>query len=413
MDKRTIISIIAGVILFGGVMYVNSKQQEKYQKDLAAYNENVAKLNAENAKLAEQQRVEFEKADTLTVEQKQAVELQKNTTQFGEALAVARQGEAQLATLENSVMKVDFTSRGAQIAGVTLKDYTKYNDNAAERTELIEMFDRADALMDFVFTINNLKIKSSEYNFTARPVQEVDGAKRQVFVLDFSDYSANASIEYIYTLYDGDNDSRNYLLDFDIKFNNMAALTTSQPSFDINWRNTTYQNERGFKNENTYTTLSYHIKDENSVEDLGVSEKSKNEGVGSPVEWIGFKQQYFISAFIARNNFGSANLSYNTAQPGSGYMKSYAADMTVPYSTATDTYSFGLYYGPTKYATLKGLNDLGYGKLVMDDVIPLGWGIFGWVSKWIVIPTFDFLRKYISSFGIIIFLLALGVKLVI
>ncbi len=409
MDKKTIISIIAGIVLFGGVMYINSKQQDQYQKDLAAYNESMAQESAIKEKIAERERVEFEKADTLSIEQKQAVELERNTAQFGDYLAKSLQGEAQPSTLENSVLKVDFTSKGAQIAGVTLKDYTKYNDNAAERTELIEMFDRANALMNFEYTINNQKIKSSDFYFSMLPVQEIDGGMRQTFVLNCS---PSASIEYIYTLYNSDNDSRNYLLDFDIKFNNMESLMANQSSFGINWRNTTYQNERGFKNENTYTTLSYHIKGENSVEDLGVSEKNKNEGIGSPVEWVGFKQQYFIAAFIARNNFGSANLSYNTAQPGSGYMKNYSADISVPFSTATDTYSFGLYYGPTKYATLKGLDDLGYGKLVMDDVIPLGWGIFGWVSKWIVIPTFDFLRKFISNFGLIILILAVFVKLI-
>ena len=410
MDKKTIISILVGIVLFGGVMYINSKQQDKYNKELAVYNEAEAKNNALKAEIAEKKRVELAKADTLTVEQKQERELEKSTNQFGSSLAEARQGEAQTTTLENSVLKVDFTSKGAQIAGVTLKNYTKYNDNAAERTELIEMFDRANALMDFAYIVNGTEIKSSEFNFTTLPQQEVDGGMRQTFVLDFSDYSPNASIHYIYTLYNGENDSRNYLLDFDIKFNNMASLMSSKSSFDVNWKNTTYQNERGFKNENTYTTLSYHIKGEDSVEDLGVSEKSKNESIGSPVEWIGFKQQYFIAAFIARNNFGSANVSYNTAQPGSGFMKNYNATMNVHYSSDVDTYRFGLYYGPTKYATLKGLDDLGYGELVMDDVIPLGWGIFGWVSKWIVIPTFDFLRKFISSFGLIILLLAIFVK---
>ncbi|MFR8223305.1 MAG: YidC/Oxa1 family membrane protein insertase [Alistipes shahii] len=49
----------------------------------------------------------------------------------------------------------------------------------------------------------------------------------------------------------------------------------------------------------------------------------------------------------------------------------------------------------------------------MERLIPLGWGIFGWVNRWCVIPVFDFLRNYIGSFGIIIFILVLLVKLVI
>ena len=87
--------------------------------------------------------------------------------------------------------------------------------------------------------------------------------------------------------------------------------------------------------------------------------------------------------------------------------------MAVPYSAQVEGYDFAFYFGPNKYAILKKVTDNNGADLHMERLIPLGWGIFGWVNRWCVIPVFDFLRNYIGSFGIIIFILVLLVKLVI
>lgn len=87
--------------------------------------------------------------------------------------------------------------------------------------------------------------------------------------------------------------------------------------------------------------------------------------------------------------------------------------MTVPYTVQTEGYDFAFYFGPNKYAILKKVAAADGEELHMERLIPLGWGIFGWVNRWCVIPVFDFLRNYIASFGIIILILVILVKLVI
>ncbi|MFR9523177.1 MAG: membrane protein insertase YidC [Rikenellaceae bacterium] len=420
MDKNTIIALVAGVVLLGGYMFFSSKEQEKYQIELEEYNSKLeAKAAAEaaikaaaDAQAAEELKLSATPVESLTEEQKAQIEYQKNVNAVGEALTEAMNTTQSAFVLENEVIKVDFTSRGAQVAGVTLKEYTKWNDD--QRTELIQLFDPRSAKMDFEFYIrngfNNVKVNTIDYNFTALPVQSVEGGEALTFILDFGGDSA---IEYTYILYNSGDNSRDYLLYFDVKLRNMTPVMANQSSIGIDWRSTSYQNERGFKNENMYTTISYHFKGERSIDELGVSDESKSGKISTPVEWIAFKQQYFTSAFIAPENFSYADVAYSTARPNSGYMKSYSSKMAVPYNSQTEGYNFALYFGPNKYKTLTGLNDLGYGELRLSEVIPLGWGIFGWVNKFVVIPTFDFLRKYISNFGIIILILAFGVKLVI
>lgn len=84
--------------------------------------------------------------------------------------------------------------------------------------------------------------------------------------------------------------------------------------------------------------------------------------------------------------------------------------MAVPYSAQVEGYDFAFYFGPNKYAILKKVTDNNGADLHMERLIPLGWGIFGWVNRWCVIPVFDFLRNYIGSFGIIILILVILVK---
>ncbi len=413
MNKNSIGAIAIIVLLFAGFAYINYKENTRYQAELAAYEERMAVLEA--------QRVESEVAEALLMGEvadmsdSTAVAMQraKSIMSIGESLTEAKIAKAQTITLENDVMTLELTTKGAQPKGVTLKNYTKYAPKD-ERTELIEMFDPASAKMEMSFFIrnglNNVKVNTSEYTFKALPVQSVEGGKRQSFVLDFGE---GASLEYIYTLYNTEDESRNYMLDFDVKFNNMTPVMASQSSVAIDWKNTTYQNERGFSNENTYTTLSYHIEGERGIDELGVSTETKSDNVTGKINWVGFKQQFFSAVLIAPSNFSTADMSYATADEGSGYMKSFSSVMTMPYDVTTQGYNFALFYGPNQYYALKGANDLGYGDLRLQELIPLGWGIFGWVNKWFVIPVFDLLREFISNFGVIILILAILVKLII
>ncbi|MDE7123657.1 MAG: membrane protein insertase YidC, partial [Alistipes sp.] len=117
---------------------------------------------------------------------------------------------------------------------------------------------------------------------------------------------------------------------------------------------------------------------------------------------------------IAPENFSAAALSFETFQPGTGYMKRFRARLSVPYAPQTETYDFAFYFGPNKYSILKkvAVGESGE-ELALERLIPLGWGIFGWINRWCVIPVFDLLRNYIGSFGVIILILAVLIRLII
>ena len=425
MDKKTILGIVVEAVLFLGFAYVNTKQQEKYQQEMAAwqaYQDSVAAASrpavpaadsvaggaAESAVAASGETTAPEAEADLA----QTVR-QRRIAAMGEYLTAAQEAEPEEFTVENEVMTVRFSTRGGQITGVTLKDYTKYAPRG-QRDQLIELMDPASARFDMSFYVknglNNVKVNTMDYVFRAEPVETAGDARRVTMRLAVAE---NAWLEYEYLIYNKQAPERDYLVDFNVRLVNMAPQMANQTSIGIDWSNVSYQNEKGFQNENMYTTLAYRFPGESSIEELGMSDGAKSKSVSTAVNWVAFKQQFFSSVFIAPQNVSSANMAFDTAAPGSELLKSFSVQMAVPYSAQVEGYDFAFYFGPNKYAILKKVTDNNGADLHMERLIPLGWGIFGWVNRWCVIPVFDFLRNYIGSFGIIILILVILVKLVI
>ena len=409
MDKKSIIGIAVVAVLFLGFAYFNSQQQKEYLEQKAAYEayvDSVAAAARAAAPVADSLASgNGVQAEVAAAEAAAAVR-ERQVETLGESLTAAREAD--------DVMAVLFSTRGGQIKGVTLKDYTQYGPRG-KRDRKIEMMDPATARFGLSFYLKNglknVPVNTLDYVFTAQPVVgEADGAKSVVMRLPVAE---RAYLEYRYLIYDTEAPERDYLVDFDVRLVNMAPEMANQTQIQIDWANTTFQNEKGFQNENMYTTLSYRFPDETSIEELGMSEGAKSKNISTQVNWVAFKQQFFSSVFIAPDNVSYANLAFDTAAPESSLLKTFTAQMGVPYTPQTEGYDFAFYFGPNKYSILKKIGEPGGADIYLERLVPLGWGIFGWVNRWCVIPVFDFLRNYIGSFGIIIFILVLLVKLVI
>ena len=416
MDKKSIIGIAVVALLFFGFAYFNTQEQKKYQEEMAAwqaYQDSVALATRPVAPAADSVALTAGGQDP---EQAAEAARERRVAALGEYLAAARDGEEREFVVENDVMAVTFSTRGGQIRDVLLKDYTKYAPRG-ERNIPVSLMDPATARFDLSFFVknglNNVKVNTMEYVFTPSAVETTaDGARAVRMRLPISE---TAALEYEYLIYDTKTPARDYLVDFDVRLVNMAAEMANQTSIGIDWSNTSYQNERGFKNENMYTTVAYRFPGESSIEELSMSDEERSKEITTSVNWVAFKQHYFSSVFIAPQNLSYADVGFTTAQPGSGYIKDFSARMTVPYTAQTTGYDFAFYFGPNEYSILKkvGDTDAADGDLYLERLIPLGWGIFGWINRWCVIPVFDFLRNYIPSFGIIILILAVLVRLVI
>lgn len=408
MDKKTLTGIVLMAVIFIGYVVYSSKQQAKYQEYLAQIEaETQAGTEAESAAdIAVQPQ-----NDSLALAAAEG-EAQRRTEMLGERLTAARNGTPSQITMSNDYISAEFTTAGGMLSKVTLDGYTKYAPRG-ERNEKVVLFDPESARFDLEFYIKkdlrNVRVNTSEYVFTNGGVRRGNGSQTLTMRLNVSD---EAYLEYEYVLYDEKTPSRDYLIDFNVRLVNLAPVMAPQSTLGMVWSNRTYQNERGFKNENMYTTLSYRLPGEQSIEDLGMGDE-KQKSVKGEINWIAFKQQFFSQVFIAHDNFAYADMDFVTEPNDSGYIKTFAVQAGLPYNAQTTGYAFSIYCGPNKYAVLSDITDADGESIAMERLIPLGGWLVGWINRWIVIPVFDFLHKYIASFGLIILILTVLIKLLI
>ena len=399
-NKQSIIGfVLIGLVFFGYMLY-NNYQMEKYNEQLAA--EQVVEAVAAEASAA----VTAESAEAAVVAQPEAATVVDPFILDG--------AEQSIVTLENEYLTLQLSTVGGQIVDATLKQHTKYAPKE-ERNELVKLFDPTHVNFDLTFYVKdglkNVKVVTAEHNFVCNGVVASDNSQSVTFTLPFK---GGAALNFVYTLYNSQSEERDYLVDFDVQFVDLAPMMANQTSVGVDWRTRSFQNERSFKNENMYTSLYYRHPGETGIEDLGVSEGNKSKNVSSSVDWVAFKQQYFTSAIIPQNvDFTYADVAYQTQAEKSGYIKEYTLSAAVPFTPQTEGYKFNFYLGPNKFPVLKKLVDSDGNSLSMERVIPLGWIFSTYVSRWVVIPLFTFLSKYIESFGLIILILTILVKLII
>ena len=423
MDKKSIIGFaLMGLILFGYSWYQGKQSEKNREAYYAAQREQFIADSIDRAEhpekyineVAEQYQSEARQAEAVAAYQAEAQkrfesELSRN---FGEGLVGAMSGEEQFYTLENEVMKMTVSSLGGKVSDVILKEYTKYADEG--EGEPLRMFDPKSAKFDLGFYMrrgyNESKLNTEGFYFTSEGVESAvdsEGVQTQRLTLRLA-MDESSAIEFIYTMREGD-----YMVDFDVRFVGMGEWMRNATSFDVTWNNTSYQNERGYKNENMYTTISYLFPEERKVEKLPFAEVgkrgsgSRSETIQTEFEWFAFQQQFFSSIMIAPEGFSNGEVGFDTYKPDSGYIKDFKASVSVPFDSQKDTYNFKFYYGPNKYSLLKEY-DLG-----LEKVVQLGGRLVSWVNRWIVIPLFDLLSRFIGSYGLIILLLTIFIKLLI
>ena len=143
-----------------------------------------------------------------------------------------------------------------------------------------------------------------------------------------------------------------------------------------------------------------------------LTEGQKDDQLNTSTKWIAYKGQFFSSVIINKKSFPNALVSsQKTALNGN--MLYMSSKIGVPNNCETDSMAF--YFGPNKYSILSNtsIGSTDSDELDLDKLIPLGWGIFGWINRFAIIPMFNWLGSFISNYGLIIFFMTLIIKIVI
>lgn len=384
MDRNSVIGfILLGVLLVGYIIF-NQKQQATALKEKARQ-DSIANLNKPKV---------F--TDTTTA----GVAAKPDSTQLaGEygPFANAATGAEQNVTLENELVKIDFTNKGGQPETVQLKDFK--NADGAPLILVNGSFNR----LSLQIPVNNHTLNTADLFFSASPVQkQADGSQTLTYRLAVTPAEY---LEFIYTLKPG-----NYTVDYTIHGVGLEnVLPASQKTLSLQWNWEQHKQELDMENERLNNQVHYNLLDEKH--DYFTLQRSSHEKLEGKLQWISVKQQFFNTAFITEKTpFAAADINTKVPESGNIVGQTFAA-IEIPY-TRTHDFAFPakIYYGPNHYKTLKSF------KIGLENMIPLGSGIFAfvkYVNKWIIIPVFNFLSGFIGNYGIIIILLTIFIRLII
>ena len=389
MNKNTIIGfVLIGVILFGFTFY-QSKQYEKQiayqaQLDSIAREERAAQMIADSLAADSLARLAPVQNDSVTVSEQ--VSVYKDTL-----LEVAHNAEAGYVTLSNDKLEIVFSTMGAQPYSVKVKDYRNYDS-----TELY-LFKPGESEMGIgIYT--GEAINTKDFVFNVAEVSDTSVVMRLPF-------RGGGYIQQKYSI-----SASSYLVKNTLSFVGMDSVIPKKVSYyDFDWNLTVPRMEKGYKNEVQYSKLNYYFGGEKKPESIGRG-RSMTKRIENRTEWFAFQQQFFSAIMRPESQFASGEFSieFVPEDDPSHNLMACSAKMRSDFRISDDVeFVNEFYFGPNHYRTLKSY-DRKY-----EKIIPLGGWLVGWFTKWVIIPLFDLLHRFISNFGIIILLMTVFIKIVV
>ena len=387
MNKSNIIGIVLiGVIMFGFTWYqskqYNRQMEYQAQLDSIARADQMAAMAIDSINRAQ------------GVQQTTDVNVMTMPAYKDSLLTEARLAEGKIVTLANDKVKIDFTTKGAQPYAVQVLDYKAYDS-----TELYLIKPESSQYGVTVFAGENVNTK----DFTFTVAQQTDSSL--VMRLPFAQ---GGYIQQKYVLKAG-----SYTLENELSFVGMGNVIPRNVSMlDIDWSVAIPRLEKGYKNEKQYSKVDYYFSGDKKPEEFGRG-RDGSKRIDTKLKWFAFQQQFFSAIMTSGDEFASADLNlkfYSEDQyREDGNLMACSARLRSDFQPGSDNIvlPYEFYFGPNDYRTLKQY-DMNY-----EKIIPLGGWLVGWISRFVIIPIFDFLGKFISNYGLIILLLTLIIKVVI
>jgi YidC/Oxa1 family membrane protein insertase len=289
-------------------------------------------------------------------------------------------------TLENDKILFEISTSGATINKLLLKDFNNYND------EPLFLVNDNKSIFSYNIPIGrNSVINSRDLNYSAEIIKN-KSVVRLTAIIDMQ-----RSLELTYSL-----EENSSIVDFDLKLND-SDRNSSYDELELIWGKDSFRNSKSIDYENRYTALSYGFEGEKDswLSVSGTSNKNINN-----VNWISFREHFFSSILILNNETNNIEISSEDLASNETlddkFTKRFKANIPLSLDS-NNNLSYRIYYGPTDYETLKEYN------LSLENSVDMGWGIFGWLNRFIFFPLFSFLTTYFS-YGISIILMTIIVK---
>ena len=383
MDRNTVIGFTLLALLFFGYFYYSQQGQKTLELQRIHVQDSLDKIKS--------------KSDTAKLAAKNidSIQLASNSN-LSAGLVQDSSLTEETFTIENNLAKYTFTNRGAQPKIVELKNFK----TAAGEPLIINDGKFND--ISYEIRVGNQTLQSSDLLFTAKPVMNsTDSSQTVSFLLT----TANGeTIEHQYVLKPND-----YMVDFTIKMNGANNLLY-QNALNFVWAAKAIQTEKEIDWETQQSQVAFVENNEYDFERI-VQGKNESKVFPKTVNWVAINQQFFVTSFLAKNKFASGELKWESPKDTSLHIIGKAtAHLKLNVQGNDATIPLQLYYGPNDYKILKSYDN------EMQNIVPLGSGIFAfikYVNRGFIMPVFNFLSNHIVSYGLIIALLTIIIRLLI
>ncbi len=387
-DFNTIIGFGLIFVIIVWMMYNNSnselkEQQEKAKTEKAA-KAAVAVTPKETAKTT---------TDTAVADSVKIQKLQGTLGSFAYS-ATLPSATANFTTLENEFVSLKIANKGGYVVEAILKKYERFKKNSGQLIELIK--DNNSSFNLQLQTNDNRVLNTKDLYFEPTLTKVGDN---QILSMKLK-AGANEYLEYKYFLA-----PNKYSVDFDIHSQGLTTVLNASKPIDLQWDLKTYRNERSISYENRYAEIYFEHED-GKIDYVGQGDDKEENP--EKATFIAFKQHFFSTILLTKTPFATAKLhSENLVKDDKKdtiFTKQYKATIPLAFTNGELDYKMNWYYGPTDYKILKDYDRN------LEKIVPLGWGVFGWINKFIFIPLFGFLSSFMG-FGIAIIIFTILIKI--
>ena len=389
-DKNSIIGFALIFIIVIWIMF-NSQQKEQKEQAQKAKQEQLDKIK--QAKQAATKTIEKTIVDTTVSD---TAKLQKLQTSLGAFAFSATLPSAKndFKIIENDLVYLKVANKGGYIIEAKLKKYEKFKKGSGQIVELIK---DNNASFNLELHTKDNRVLNTKDLFFEPTLTTVDG--NQILSMKLK-ASQNAYLEYVYVIKPND-----YMIDFDIKSQGLNQVLNTSKSPNLVWDLKAFRNEKSITYEDRYTEVYFEHKD-GKIDYTGVSAQGEEDA--EKTTFIAFKQHFFSSILLTSTPFETSKLEskkiFEDEKTDTIFTKQLKSTFPLAFKNGELDYKMNWYYGPTDYKTLNSYNKN------LEKIVPLGWGIFGWINKFIFIPLFGLLSSFMGL-GIAIILFTIIIKI--
>ncbi|CAM4026164.1 membrane protein insertase YidC [Flavobacterium antarcticum] len=387
-------SIIGFALIFGILMWI-MYQNQPTEQELAAEKAKKEQVD-KDAKTVKTENTPIQSVviDTTQTDSTQLAKLKGSLGNFAYS-ATLPSAKNDFTTIENELLSLKIANKGGYIVDATLKNFEQFYKGSGSLVKIIK--ENNASLNLKLQTADNRALDTKNLYF--EPTLTKEGAN-QVLTMRLKS-AANAYLEYRYVL-----KPKEYMLDFSIRSQGMNGVLNASKPLDLEWDLKTYRNEKSVTYENRYAEIVYEYED---GKDSYTSQSGLTTDDAKDVTYVAYKQHFFTSILLTDTPFATAKMtSENLVKDekiDTVFTKQYSSIIPLAFKGGEINYNMNWYYGPTDYRIL---NDY---KRNLDEIVPLGWGIFGWINRYVFIPTYDFLADFFP-YGIAIIVFTILIRLV-